>query len=303
MPHPDPFIILPPPVKKHEIIRESQSDRSPFRCITRKVTLMRTAKTICLTLLLLGSPLYGGTKIRMETVQPGGAVEEGWIFIEGSDRLRIDMQVDPATGSASKSMLFDANAETIYSLNHSSRNYVRLDKATMQAMAGQMNQAMRQMQEQLAKMPKEQREMMERMMKGKMPPSAQPAKLESEIRGPETDGEFQKYEVWAGSKKRVEMWTKDFDDLGIPPTAFDVFKKMATLFEELASAAAQNPMFQSMTDNAFSSISKIEGFPVRSLQVDSGVETRFSDVTTESLPAGLFEVPAEYTPQAIPGQR
>lgn len=256
-----------------------------------------------MAMLLLCSSLHGGTKIKMETVQPTGGVEEGWVFIEGSDHLRIDMQVDPASGSASRSILFDAASETIYSVNHAARNYVRLDKATIQAMSGQMSQAMRQMQEQLAKMPKEQREMMERMMKGKMPPSAQGAQLEREIRGPVADGEFQKYEVWVGNQKRVELWTKDFDDLGIPSTAFDVFKKMAMLFEELASAAAQNPMFQSMTDNAFSSISKIEGFPVRSLQVDSGVETRFSEVTNESLPAELLQVPAGYKQQALPGQQ
>jgi hypothetical protein len=99
-------------------------------------------------------------KVQNENVSDAAAAELTTIKIDGN-RMRTD------TG-AKTSMIFLGETDEMYVMDHSEKTYMVMDRETMEAMAAKMSEAMKQMEAALANAPPEQREMMEKMMRGRM---------------------------------------------------------------------------------------------------------------------------------------
>jgi hypothetical protein len=248
-------------------------------------------------LVLAYASLYAGAKVKMETIMNGSVQQVGWIYIEGENWLRIDNDVDVDTGDPDSSMIFQADAELIYMVNHDSREYIQMDKETMAKFANRMNEAMRQMEEQLKQMPEAQRKIMEDMMKKNMPQAQGDMTVEVKPMG--ADGNYQKYEVWVGGEKMSEVWATSPEEVGIPANSLEVFRKMSSFYEELMEALSNNPFFQSMGSNPFPGFASMNGFPVKTLNVDSGSETHMSEASMTDFPGGFFEPPRQYKAKKI----
>lgn len=105
---------------------------------------------------------------------------DSYVTVTKVDGNRMRMDTQGMDGKLATSTLFLGDTDEMYMIDHDEKTYMVIDKEQIEALASQMNQAMQQMQEALAQVPPEQREMMERMMKGKMasganyePPSPQ----------------------------------------------------------------------------------------------------------------------------------
>jgi hypothetical protein len=262
-----------------------------------KETQMRYVSNVCLLFLLANTLAFGGAKVKMETVKNGATQQVGWVYIEGENWLRIDTDVDVDTGEPENSMIFQADQELIYMVDHDSREYLRMDKETMAKFASRMNEAMRQMEEQLAQMPEAQRKIMEDMMKKNMPQAE--GDLSVEVKSMGTEGDYQKYEVWVGGEKMSEVWATSPEEVGIPANSLEVFTKMSAFYEELMEVLASNPFFQSAGKNPFPGFAKMQGFPVRTLDVESGSETHMSEASMTEFPDGFFEPPSEFKAKKI----
>lgn len=252
-------------------------------------------KRVVLTGLLLLPTIaaaFGGTKVKMETKMDGVTQQVGWIYIEGENLLRIDTDVDVDTGEPESSMIFQADSDLIYMVDHDSREYVRIDKETMSKLANRMSEAMRQMEEQLKQMPEAQRKIMEDMMKKNMPQAQ--GELSVEVKSLGVDGDLQKYEVWVGERKLSTVWAASPEKMGIPANSLEVFRKMSSFYEELMEAMSSNPVFQSMGANPFPGFARMNGFPVRTIDVESGSETHMSEAATSDFTEGFFEPPGDY---------
>lgn len=86
--------------------------------------------------------------------------------IEG-DRMRTDTQGED--GKMATTVIFLGETDEMYMVDHKKRNYIVMDKESIEALGKQLSEAMQQMEAAFAQMPPEQRAMMEKMMKGKMP--------------------------------------------------------------------------------------------------------------------------------------
>jgi hypothetical protein len=258
---------------------------------------MKRTVSGCIFLLLVSTLAFGGAKVKMETVKNGVTQEVGWVYIEGENWLRIDTDVDEETEKPENSMIFQADQEVIYMVDHDNREYLRMDKETMAQFANRMNAAMQQMEEQLKQMPEAQRKIMEDMMKKNMPQAQ--GDLSVEVKAMGADGDYQKYEVWVGGKKMSEVWATSPEEVGIPANSLEVFRKMSDFYEELMEALASNPFFKSMGTNPFPGFAKMNGFPVRTLDVESGSETHMSEASTTEFPEGFFEPSSEYKAKKI----
>lgn len=253
---------------------------------------MRRTVYLCILLHLTTTVVLGGAKVKMETIKNEVTQQVGWIYIEGENWLRIDNDVDVDTGEPENSMIFQADAELIYMVDHDSREYTRMDKQTMSKLGDRMNEAMRQMDEQLKQMPEAQRKIMEDMMKKNMPQSQGDLAVEVKLIGEE--GGYQKYEMWIGGEKRSEVWATSPEEVGIPANSLEVFRKMSAFYEELMEVLASNPFFESMGTNPFPGFAKMEGFPVRTRDLESGSETHMSEASMTEFPDGFFEPPNKY---------
>ncbi|MGR3219421.1 MAG: hypothetical protein ACUZ8H_06325, partial [Candidatus Anammoxibacter sp.] len=89
------------------------------------------------------------------------------VFSIKGDNLRMDFYQNGE--NPENSMIYRGGRNEIVTLDHSNKSYFVMDKKTMASMAGQMNQAMSQLEEAFKDMDPAQRAMMEKMMKGKMP--------------------------------------------------------------------------------------------------------------------------------------
>ncbi|MER3523441.1 MAG: hypothetical protein C4326_05070 [Ignavibacteria bacterium] len=189
--------------------------------------------------------------------------------------------------------IFRLDREVMWQINPSKKTYSEISFAQMEAMmknaSSKMDAAMAKMQEELSKLPPDQRKMVEEMMKGRMPGAR--GKADAPIQVSST-GERKtisgfactKFAVQHGEKTVATLWvTKDvpgFAELAEDWKAFS--KRLASMMPRFASEMAE-------------AYKKIQGFTIQSEIPDLGVVTTVLKVERRSTPASEFEIPAGYT--------
>jgi hypothetical protein len=80
-----------------------------------------------------------------------------------------------------------------------------------------------------------------------------------------------------------------------------IFANFAKVFEEMAKSV---PMLAGVMNNEFSAQAKVNGFPVRSRAYENGKlgdeEQLVKTWREETIPAVMFEIPANYKPKKMP---
>jgi hypothetical protein len=191
----------------------------------------------------------------------------------------------------------------MYVLDDKKKTYMEMDKATMKKTADQAGAAMKQMQEQMAKMTPEQRAQMEKMMGGNMPGmmSGKTDTWDVKNTGKTDTSEGRKCTIWTlnkNGKLHEELCVVPFSSL---PGKED-FEKT---FKELAES------FAGMTDglpgagDSVKARNSVKGYPIRTRFFEpSGAERAMETVVTkwveESIPSSNFDVPAGYKKREMP---
>jgi hypothetical protein len=234
--------------------------------------------------------------VRIETVERDIATKQ----VDGEPAVVLVQDGNVRVNNRSGAMLLKGS--TVYVIDDRRKQYRELDKATLQGYANQANAAMSQMQERMAKMPPQQREMMERMMGANMAGLGAPPRKKVY-----TSRDTGKSDTVDGRKCRIWQMLRDgevYEEVCVVPFASlpgkedfqKTFRQLAETFEGLAGAA---PNAGDETAR-----SAINGYPVRVRRLQNGAptgkETVLRSWTEESLPASLFEVPAGYRKQAMP---
>lgn len=258
-----------------------------------------------IAVMLLCGHAFAGVVITLENKEFGANLlrtEMSQVSIDGR-KMRVD-QVERGS-----SFIFRGDQERLMDIDHSRKTYRFIDKQTMQGAGDQMSQMMKQMEEQLANMPPEQRQMVERMMKGKMGQQApqMQAPQETEVKrtgSRETIHGYPcvKYEVWRGGQKVREIWATDWRKAGVKKGTLDVFKDMARfqreMFASMKGAGSQR--------GGFSEFEKIDGFPILTRDYENSKvrsETLFKSAKEKKMDAAIFDPPKGYTEaQALPGR-
>src|SRR5512144_778073 len=113
------------------------------------------------------APLFAGVRIQTENTDLSTKKVSTEVILLDANRLRLD-------SDEGRSILFltDGGRDRMVILDKTKNTYQEIDEQMMKQMGEQMSGAMAQMQAQLKNMPPEQRAMMEKMMKGKMPQAA-----------------------------------------------------------------------------------------------------------------------------------
>ncbi len=234
-------------------------------------------------------------------------VQNGRLLIDPTG-IRMDDQYPNPRNTA----IFRPAAETLVHVDHGRRSFMNLDKASVQAMAAQLDDAMAKMKEAMAGMPPAQRAMMERMAGGLMGGGEEaPAPSEFKVKPTgerETVSGFaaRKHEIMNGAEKVGELWVASWKDLGIRKDDLAAFYGMAAFQQDIVKAFQKNPAIARIGQNAFSNFEQVDGFPVMTRMYRDGKlirETLVKAVTRQKSPAGSFEAPAGYKQQELPAQR
>lgn len=250
-----------------------------------------------LSLLVLSLSLgaaHAGTKL--ETVNrelSGGRTTTINTWAQGG-MMRVETQPNRST------MIF--KDDTIYAINHGDKSYMAMDRASMKRMAEQINPALKMIQEQMKNMTPEQRAQMEKMLGGSLPAGMGEPEKQQEIKRTSRNDKINGYsctfvEVRAGGELTDEMCVAAGSALKGSAELMAAARKMTALMQDMTSSM-DAPWLKQMAQKQMQNFEALGGIPVLSRHFVDGKphsETTVSNISSQTLAATLFEIPAGYT--------
>jgi hypothetical protein len=247
---------------------------------------------------MLASPAGAAQGVLVvQTTTTNGTARTAQVQIE-PQRMRTEIADG---GGAGQVIIFDGAKQVMYMINPARKTYSEMTKADVDRTGAQMSEAMAKMQEAMKNIPPAQRAQMEAMMRGRGLPgaAATPAKTEYRKAGTQKVGKWtcDVYEGYQNNAKTGEVCTVSPQALGFTAADFEVSRQLATFLRGLIPQGA-DALFQAgkIEEQGYS------GVPVRQVMNVAGREivTELTDVTRQTFPDSLFEVPAGLQKQASP---
>jgi hypothetical protein len=244
-------------------------------------------------------PVHGASVVTMEVrdvTSETPAVQEGYLYLD-EGMLKMENLSEPGKKDA---IIFRADEQKLYMIDHEEKSYSVMDQETMQRMASYMENAMKQVEQQLAGLPEEQRKQIEKMMKQQMPGLGGEPKSwrldelgSKEIAGYPCKG----YAGYLDDEKVIELWITPFDRVGVGEKEFAVFQALQDFFGQLFSSS---PMMERAMENAsfFRALEQLDGFPILVREYEGGelvAESLVKKVDRVKLSEKDFSVPEGYS--------
>ena len=245
-------------------------------------------------LCLLSTQAFAGNVMELVTRDMDGKQLERMTSYTDGTRSRMDQS--GADGSFSIIFLDD---EFLY-LDHAQKNYMVMDEAMLEGISQQINQAMKQMEAELANLPPEQRAMVEEMMKGQMGSMGMNMEIPVlEVREIGS-GSYQSYdctlvEMLEDGTKIQEICSVDFSEVDGSGELRDSFMRMGSLLNKLYDSI---PFSGQGIRNPMEMLDELKGFPVRAVEFENGTavrETVLESSKEMDIDADTFELPSGYS--------
>ncbi len=232
-----------------------------------------------------------GVLLVTKTTVDSGAPATNQVHIE-SKRMRAE-----SSGARGEKMIvmFDGTKQVMTLIDNERKTYTEMTKADADALGGQMSSMM----DQLKNLPPEQRAKFEAMMTGRGAGAAMGApKVEYKKVGTGTVGKWtcDRYEGYADGLKTSEICTVDPKTLGFTAADFEISRELVAFFRKLMPGnAAQMLSLGVAEEQGFS------GMPVRSVSTAGGrqITTEVTEVSRQTFPDTIFQVPAGYQKQSM----
>ncbi len=271
----------------------------------------RASGIVLLSAALAAGPALAGVVYEIEVKdheQSPPKTESIEAAVEGKN---LKMGIAPGSDGGRGDMIFRGDRREMVVIDHEDKSFHVIDEATMQQIAGQVSQAMSQMQEMLKSVPEEQRAMVEKMMKQRMPAEAQtPERPTSELRKTGDTGDKAgypcvKYDVLRDGRKVRELWVTDWDNIEGGREVVGAFEDMADFFKELLDSVPDFGQGGPSADSAFEHLKEIGGFPVVTREFDDDGsledESTLRSARRRTLDPAEFEPPAGYKRRSMMG--
>lgn len=221
------------------------------------------------------------------------------VYLEPT-RMKVDISDD---GKETKTtVFFEKEKEAATMIDHKSKRYTLMDKATVERMSAKLGASMAKMDEMLKKMPPEMRKMMKEKM-GAAGGSAPAEPLDVKKTGSETVGKWKatRYEVLRGKTLVTETFTVPYKELGIEEKNLEAFKEMSKIFSA-ATKELKGMMGSQAAAVDMDSWKKMEGFPVKTVSHARKGEAKgyvLESNEKKSLSSADFELPSGYKKQEL----
>ena len=231
-----------------------------------KTTLRATA--ILVAVVCLAEVGQAGVVIQQQERQPEKPDQASTVtmYIDAG-KLRVENKSPQGEDAV---MIFDQSKQVMWMIDRKGGTYFEMTAADVQKMGqsmgqamGQMAEAMKQMEAEMAQMPPEQRAMMEKMMKQPMGGMGQPAAAPKVTVQEKSQGEkvgqyvCTLYDVLTNGQRTQEVCAAPLDQAFLQPPEYQTFQAMAEFYEPLRRNAPQSQQW------GVSGASQIKGFPVR----------------------------------------
>lgn len=252
---------------------------------------------------LLLSPLANAAGVVMEMTgkDASGELTERTMIYALKNRIRMDdVELD---GEAVESSMIFLGDRFLY-VDHEDKSYIVMDETMLDQVSSKIDEAMKEMEKQLAGMPPEQRAMVEQMMKGQMPgmmdePDARaPAhKIKAMGKSKWRSYDCRQYAVFEGAEKTQEVCAADLDEIDSADDVMSAFRSMAAYMTKMTESL---PMGSDEDVNPVELMDQMEGFPVHTVEYRNGrvvSETSLESVVEQDLDKKQFAAPEGYRRQ------
>jgi Domain of unknown function (DUF4412) len=268
-------------------------------------------KKLAMSLLLavLAAPLYAGVVYEIEVTDHGQSPPKTESIQAAVEGHQLKMGVASKGRGGKSDVIFHGESREMIVVDHDNQSYMVIDAETLKQFASMINPALAQMQEALKGVPEEQRALVEKMMKQRMPQApaaAERPKTELKKTGERADQNGYpcvKYEVLQGGVKLRELWVTDWSNVDGGDEVIEAFEDMADFATELMDAMPKFGQGGPIADSAFEHMKELGGFPVvtRELGEDGSLKSESSLRSAErrTIDPGEFEPPAGYKRQEM----
>jgi hypothetical protein len=215
------------------------------------------------------------------------------------DRLRVEN----SGKDENQVIIYRQDKDLFWVLDLKKKTYMEITKADLDRMQGQMDEASKQMEEAMKDMPPEQREMMAKMMKGKMP--AAPAKTTyKKVSSGQKINQWTctQYEGESEGKKASEVWTTDWKSLGLTAEDFNVLEALSKFWEGMAKSSSQ--LFK--VEAGEPAEGHYSGVPVKTAYYSGGKVSHTNEMQSlerQDFEASKFDLPASFAKEEMPQER
>lgn len=236
----------------------------------------------------------------------------GTMYVDG-ERVRVEGTSATKNGDMEATVLFRAQPESFVFLDSGDKSYTEMNRDDMKRIGGAIDNARKQMQAQLAKMPPEQRKVVEQAMAGmggEALTKAAPEKKAVEPAKAVANGSSDKvadrackgFDVMRGGKKIAEACVAPWSDLGLTAKDVDGLRKM-TAFQQQMIAEVNFEGFQAAPGTeAFEVIDQINGFPLRvktGMDGKRAISMHVVKIERKDVDPKLFQVPQGWTKKEL----
>ena len=208
------------------------------------------------------------------------------------------------------SMIYRGDTKEMLMVSHQDKSYVVLDEATMKELVGVMSEAMAQFEEAMKDADPQERAMMEKMMKGRMPGMDGSEEVEPVIKkaGSSKVNSYSctLYDVYRGDEKSSQHCVASWSSIEGGDEMKTVMLEMAEFMDQMAKSFSKSKGFMGkqiqFENNVFIQLRKLDGFPVQTIDYgDGAVESESQLVSSEktTIPADDLQPPAGYKKQEM----
>lgn len=245
----------------------------------------------------LAAPAGAGLVMVYEQESFGRPGTETATMYLGKDRMRTETK----GGGGDHVFIFRGDRELFWMVDTKKRSYVEISREDLKKLKAMMDKAMKKYEEQMKNLPPEQRQMVESMMKDKIPqkpPQTRYKKVDSGI--PVGRWTCDLYDGYQGQEKIEEVWTAEAGQFDLHPEELQVFDEVRGFMEEFSKQPL--PFFRIGKEQEGKG-SDFSGVPVRMISYSEGKKQErmeLLDVQRKDVDPSLFELPEGLKREAIP---
>lgn len=220
------------------------------------------------------------------------------------------LEVMSVTSSEAGALIFNGESSEMMAIDYENRQFVRMNQQQINAIAAQVEAAMKEMEAAIAAMPPEQQAFARQMMETQMPTSKPKANTGELVKTGKSDviggHECQWYDLVDNGVRKRDVCVTVWDEFPEGKEIAGALHKLSDFFEDMRKAfsAAGGMAAMDRQQEMFAHMKELGGYPIRSRDYDAdGKVTLDSELVSAGhvdVQDAAFEAPEGFTEQVLP---
>jgi hypothetical protein len=214
------------------------------------------------------------------------------------------LEITSISSNESGGIIYSGERKEIVAIDHDRQEYYVITQEQIEIIAGQVEEAMKEMEAALAQMPPEQREFAKKMMEARMPVKKTGFGGGELRKTGETDNfagyDCDYYDVLNGQDKFRDICVTEWEDFPEGQEVAGAMQEMGEFFASMREAFARSGGLDLMDSQQemFAYMKELGGYPIRSRDYDAAgeliKETVLTGASNGEVDPALFDPPKNY---------